>query len=156
MLVWSDILAELAQTASPNGARDFDGVRRKYFMEMYKRSGRNVILHASGWQRKSVVLSNLVSVVDEDMEGFMEVVDDLDDGGLASILRSPGGSPETAEAIVNYVRLRFAHLRIIVPHLAMSAGTMIACAADKIVLGDHPSLGPVDTTDNSLAPRRVP
>ena len=30
------------------------------------------------------------------------------------------------------------------PHLALSAGTMIACASDRIVLGKHSSLGPTD------------
>ena len=144
MPVWSDILAELAQTASPSGALDFDGVLRKYLAGMHARSGRNVILYASGWLQKPHVSANHVSIVDEDIEGFMEVVDDLDGNGLDLILHSPGGSPETAEAIVAYLRSRFSHIRVIVPNLAMSAATMIACAADEIVLGDHSFLGPID------------
>jgi hypothetical protein len=35
-------------------------------------------------------------------------------------------------------------VRVIVPQLAMSAGTMIACAAKTIVLGKQSSLGPID------------
>ncbi|MEH2561624.1 ClpP class serine protease [Bradyrhizobium sp. AZCC 2289] len=35
-------------------------------------------------------------------------------------------------------------LRVVVPHMAMSAGTMIACAARTIVLGKHSCLGPTD------------
>ena len=33
---------------------------------------------------------------------------------------------------------------MIVPHLAMSAATMISCAADKILMGEYSFLGPID------------
>ena len=159
MPIWSDILAEIAKTASPNGAPDFDGVRRKYLAGMHDRSGRNVILYASGWLQKPEVPPNLVSIADDDVQGLMEAMDELDGDSLDLIVHSPGGSPETAEAIVDYVRSRFAHLRVIVPHLAMSAATMIACAADEIVLGDHSSLGPIDpqfVLPTALGVRAVP
>ena len=35
-------------------------------------------------------------------------------------------------------------IRVIVPHMAMSAGTMIACSSKEIVLGKQSSLGPID------------
>jgi hypothetical protein len=60
------------------------------------------------------------------------------------ILHSPGGSPEAAEAFVNYLRSKFKNIRAIVPQAAMSAATMIACACDEIVLGKHSALGPID------------
>ena len=75
----------------------------------------------------------------------MEVTSGLGGGSsLDLILHSPGGSPESAEAIVSYLRSRFSHIRVIVPNLAMSAATMISCAADVIVLGKHSFLGPTD------------
>ncbi len=74
----------------------------------------------------------------------MEVIYGMNGNELDLILHSPGGSPETAEAIVSYLRSRFEHIRVIVPQLAMSAATMIACAADKVVLGKHSFLGPTD------------
>ena len=74
----------------------------------------------------------------------MEVSHGLSGDQLDLILHSPGGYPEAAEAIVAYLRSRFADIRVIVPQLAMSAATMIACAADKIVLGKHSFLGPTD------------
>ena len=81
------------------------------------------------------------------------------DDGLDLILHSPGGSPEAAEAIVSYLRSRFTNIRVIVPQLAMSAATMIACAANEIVLGKHSSLGPTDPQiliPTSLGIRAVP
>ena len=74
----------------------------------------------------------------------MEVNAGLEGENLDLILHSPGGSAETAEAIVSYLRSRFSHIRVIVPNLAMSAATMIACAADEIMLGKHSFLGPTD------------
>jgi hypothetical protein len=42
------------------------------------------------------------------------------------------------------LRSKFQHIRVIVPQQAMSAATMLACAADVIVMGKHSFLGPTD------------
>lgn len=93
------------------------------------------------------------------IQAFMEVTHGLEGNELDLILHSPGGSPESAEAIVSYLRSRFSYIRVIVPQLAMSAATMIACAADEIVLGEHSFLGPTDPQillPTSLGVRAVP
>ena len=144
MPIWSEILAELHRGLKPGQPPDFDGVRRKYLADLHGRTGRNVILYASGWLQKTDAPPASVSIGDEDMQVFMEVCHGLGNDGLDLILHSPGGSPEAAEAIVSYVRSRFSDVRVIVPQLAMSAATMIACAADGIVLGEHSFLGPTD------------
>ncbi len=159
MPIWSEILAELASTQQQPGLLDFDGVRRKYLAELYGYTGRNVILYASGWLQKNAAPPALVSIGDEDMQAFMEVSQGLEGDKLDLILHSPGGSPEAAEAVVSYLRSRFSHVRVFVPQLAMSAATMIACAADEIVLGKHSFLGPTDpqlVLPTSLGVRAVP
>ena len=159
MPIWSEILAELAVPSSQQGASpDFDGVRRKYLLKLYEHTGRNVVLYASGWIQKEAPAA-YVSISDEDIHALMEVTSGLSDGNLDLILHSPGGSPEAAEAIVSYLRSRFSHIRVIVPQLAMSAATMISCAADEIVLGKHSFLGPTDPQillTTSLGIRFVP
>ena len=46
---------------------------------------------------------------------------------------------------MNYLRAKFdSDIRVIVPQLAMSAGTMIACSAKEIIMGKQSSLGPID------------
>jgi hypothetical protein len=42
------------------------------------------------------------------------------------------------------------NIRAIVPQIAMSAGTMIACSCREIVMGKHSSLGPVDPAFNGI------
>ena len=89
----------------------------------------------------------------------MEVTSDLRGPALDVILHSPGGSPEAAEAIVRYLRSRFSNIRVIVPNFAKSAATMIACSANKIVMGKHSFLGPTDPQiplTTPLGPRLVP
>ena len=143
MPIWSEILRELAETQQQGRPADFDGVRRKYLLELHGHSGRDTILYASGWLQREAPPA-LVSINDEDMQALMEVCHGLQGEDLDLILHSPGGSPEAAEAIVSYLRSRFSRIRVIVPQLAMSAATMIACAADEIVLGKHSFLGPTD------------
>ena len=74
----------------------------------------------------------------------MEVVHGVKATELDLILHSPGGSLEAAEALVLYLRTKFNHIRVIVPQQAMSAASIMACAADEIVLGKHSFLGPID------------
>ena len=81
---------------------------------------------------------------DEDIQALMEVLHGIDGTDLDIILHSPSGSPESTEAIVSYLRSRFKHFRVIVPQLAMSSATLLACSSNQIVLGKHSSLGPTD------------
>ena len=159
MPIWSEILAELAKTTAQGAPPDFDGVRRRYLLELHRHTNRNVILYASGWIQKEDASPTLVSIGDEDIHALMEVTAGLEGPHVDLILHSPGGSPEAAEAIVSYLRSRFSHLRVIVPQLAMSAATMISCAADEVVMGKHSFLGPTDpqiVLSTPLGVRAVP
>jgi serine dehydrogenase proteinase len=65
--------------------------------------------------------------------------------GLDLLLHTPGGSMAATESIVDYLKSTFGKdVRAIVPQIAMSAGTMIACACKSIVMGRQSNLGPVD------------
>ncbi len=142
---WGGILKELQVTRQPNGAPDFDRVRRKYLAQHHQRTKRAVILYASKWTNVDPdVPPDAISIADADMAGFMEACYEVTEKELDLILHTPGGSLEAAEAIVEYLRARFNHIRVVVPHAAMSAGTIIACAADEIWMGEHSSLGPID------------
>jgi len=61
------------------------------------------------------------------------------------LLHTPGGSVGATESIVDYLRRMFGNnIRAIVPQIAMSAGTMIACSCREIVMAKHSNLGPID------------
>jgi len=61
------------------------------------------------------------------------------------ILHTPGGLVLAAEQIARALRDHQARVTVFVPHYAMSGGTLIALAADEIVMDEHAALGPVDT-----------
>ncbi|NPD19732.1 S49 family peptidase [Rhodophyticola sp. DY48A3-103] len=80
------------------------------------------------------------------MNGLMAVVHNLDRSkGLDLVIHTPGGGVEAGRAMVEYLFKMFGRdIRVIVPHMAMSVGTMIACASKEIILGKHSCLGPTD------------
>ncbi|MHB8867417.1 MAG: SDH family Clp fold serine proteinase [Thermoleophilia bacterium] len=160
MPTWGGLLGEIKAAKAAGDAAAFDTIRRKYLVEAAKYTGRPVILYATKWTDPSPDVSpSTISINDEDLQGFMEVIHGLKGPTLDLVLHSPGGSPEATEAIVSYLRSRFDHIRVVVPSLAMSAATMLCCAADEILLGAHSFLGPTDpqfVLPTPLGQRMVP
>ena len=60
------------------------------------------------------------------------------------VLHTPGGLVLAAEQIAHALRRHPAKVTVFVPHYAMSGGTLIALAADEIVMDENAVLGPVD------------
>jgi ClpP class serine protease len=60
------------------------------------------------------------------------------------ILHTPGGLVLASEQIASALAKRKGKVTVFVPHYAMSGGTMIALAADEVVMDDNAVLGPVD------------
>ena len=117
---------------------------KKYVNSLSEYTGRNVIVYSSGWLNVSSEWP--VSINDKDMNGFMAMTYGLDfDKGLDLILHTPGGSVAATESIINYLYRMFnGNVRALIPQLAMSGGTMIACSCNEIVMGKQSSLGPID------------
>ncbi len=141
MANWKDILNELNREGST-----FDIVRRKYLKQLSNYTGRNTIAYYSGWlQKNTKELQKVLGINDYDKNGFMAAINGLDTSkGLDLILHTPGGEVAATESIIDYLLKKFDDLRVIVPQLAMSAGTMIACSSDRILMGKQSSLGPID------------
>lgn len=136
---WNQLLDELKRW--PNAQ---DVLRRRHLEEVHQITGRNVIAYYSGWLQNGVVPG--VEINDDDKNGFMSVIHEMDRKvGLDLLLHTPGGETAATESLVDYLRAMFDdNIRSIVPQLAMSGGTMIACAAKAILMGKHSSLGPID------------
>ncbi len=138
---WNAILDEIN---SSDNKHSFDVVRQKYLNALSDKTGRNVIAYYSGWLQNPDFAET--SINDADKNSFMATIHGLDrTKGLDLILHTPGGQTAAAESIVDYLHTMFGNdIRAIVPQLAMSAGTMIACATKEIIMGKHSSLGPID------------
>ena len=150
---WRQILTEINDQTLQYRAKSHssaDIVRRKYLKKLHERTGRNVIAYYSGWLSKPNIAGT--DIIDEDKNGLMMAIHQLDkDAGLDLILHTPGGYIAAAESIIDYIKRIFGkNVRAVVPQIAMSAGTMIACACSKIVMGKHSNLGPVDPQLNGI------
>jgi hypothetical protein len=144
---WGEIERDITSvdpTRLSRGVSAFDFVRRKYLGQMHGLTGRATIVYATKWTMPVAAPPDMLSITPNDIHGFMEALYGLTDRNLDLIIHSPGGSAEAAEAIVEYLRSKFDHIRVFVPHMAMSAATMLACAANEIVMGNHSFIGPID------------
>jgi ClpP class serine protease len=60
------------------------------------------------------------------------------------VVHTPGGLVLASEQIARALHNHPAKVTVLVPHYAMSGGTLLALAADEIVMDDNAVLGPVD------------
>lgn len=67
-----------------------------------------------------------------------------DETPIDLVLHTPGGLVLASEQIAYALRAHPAKVTVLVPHYAMSGGTLIALAADEILMDDAAVLGPVD------------
>lgn len=81
----------------------------------------------------------------EDSEAVLRAIQMTDkDVPIDLILHTPGGLVLAAEQIAYALRKHPAKVTVFVPHYAMSGGTLIALAADEIIMNENAVLGPVD------------
>lgn len=66
------------------------------------------------------------------------------DKPIMFVIHTPGGLVLAASQIARALRDHPAKTVVVVPHYAMSGGTLIALAADEIVMDPHATLGPLD------------
>jgi len=81
----------------------------------------------------------------EDSERVLRAIHlTADDVPIQLIMHTPGGLVLAAEQIAQALSRRSGKVQVIVPHYAMSGGTLVAMAADEIVMDPNAVLGPVD------------
>lgn len=156
MASWQEISEEIR-----NAKDNYETIRHKYLQEFRElRKGRNVIAYYSGFLHNS---SLNCGIDDRDLIAFMSLsigkreegeVKGPRDGvehskGLDLILHTPGGNVTVVERIMNFLYGLYGleidnSIEVFVPQLAMSAGTMVACGASIIHMGQYSSLGPID------------
>lgn len=153
---WNEVLVEIQreQTNNPT-VNPLDTVRRKYLRQISLITGRNTIAYYSGWLQKPTASDTAVN--DKDKSGFMLTINKLDRSkGLDLVLHTPGGDIAATESLVDYLYSMFGKdIRVIVPQISMSAGTMIALASKTIMMGKHSNLGPIDPQMGGLACQAV-
>jgi ClpP class serine protease len=81
----------------------------------------------------------------DDAESVLRAIQQTpDEHPIEIILHTPGGVVLAATQIAGALADHPGPVTAVVPHYAMSGGTLIALAADEIVVDPHSALGPVD------------
>lgn len=97
-------------------------------------------------EKRSLFGMNVARHIDlEDAQSIIAAIKETpDDVPIDLILHTPGGIVLAAMQIARAVEAHPAKVTVYVPVYAMSGGTLIALAADEIVLGEFSVLGPID------------
>ena len=112
--------------------------RQRMIREIQREVGRFVICYVAGARTE---------ITRDDVPGFADLLCRIGpDRNVDLMLHSGGGDIDAAEKLITMVRdkVRNGALRVIVPHYAKSAATLMALGADSIVMSDSSELGPID------------
>jgi ATP-dependent protease ClpP protease subunit/ribosomal protein S27E len=80
----------------------------------------------------------------EDIVPFSEILDSVEGDKVDVLLESPGGLSEVSVELRAILRKRFSEVGFIIPHVAMSAATILVMSGDEILMDHRSSLGAID------------
>lgn len=126
--------------------RMLEAMRQRRISRIEQKRGSRMILLAHREERMSFLGLPLVRYIDmNDSEEVMRAIQMTDpDMPLDIVLHTPGGLFLAALQIARALTGHRGKVTVFVPYYAMSGGTLIALAADEIVMCRHSVLGPVD------------
>jgi ClpP class serine protease len=120
--------------------------RRRALAEISRKRDATVITLIHRQESLSLLGFPVVRYIDiDDAESVLRAIrETAPDRGIEIILHTPGGLVLAAQQIAAALANHGGKVTAVVPHYAMSGGTLIAMAADEIVIDRHAALGPVD------------
>ncbi len=121
-------------------------MRARKIMQLQRQRGSQVITLVHRQETMRLLGFPLVRYIDiDDAEDVIQVIRDTDpDMPIDIILHTPGGLAIATLQIAAALRRHKGPVTAFVPYIAMSGGTLIALAADSIVMAPHAMLGPID------------
>jgi ClpP class serine protease len=126
--------------------RILEASRRRLIAKIEKQRGSRVILLVHRQETMSLLGFPFFRYIDvNDSEEVIRAIHMTDsDVPLDLMLHTPGGLVLASLQIARAISKHPAKVTVHVPHYAMSGGTLIALAADEVVMCEHAVLGPVD------------
>lgn len=120
--------------------------RQRCLLKLEKKRNSRMILLVHRQESMNLLGFPILRYIDiNDSEEVIRAIHMTDpDIPIDIVLHTPGGLVLASYQIAYAIRLHPAKVTAFVPHYAMSGGTLIALAADEIVMGEHAVLGPVD------------
>ncbi|MBS4021955.1 MAG: ATP-dependent Clp protease proteolytic subunit [Dethiobacter sp.] len=123
-----------------------EAMRLRVLRELEKKRGSRVITMIHRQESLSflgIPLTRFINI--EDSEQILRAVRlTPPEMPIDLLLHTPGGLVLASEQIAHAIKNHPAKVTVFVPHYAMSGGTLIALAADEIIMDANAVLGPVD------------
>jgi ClpP class serine protease len=126
--------------------RMLDAMRTRKIAQLESQRNSRVILLVHRQETMRLLGFPITRYIDiNDSEEVLRAIQMTDDDiPLDIVLHTPGGLVLAALQIARAIHEHKAKVTVFVPHHAMSGGTLIALAADEIVMSKHAVLGPID------------
>jgi ClpP class serine protease len=120
--------------------------RVRILQKLEKHRGSRVITLIHRQETMSLLGFPLVRYIDiNDSEEILRAIRlTPDDMPIDLILHTPGGLVLASEQIAHALCRHKGKVTVMIPHYAMSGGTLIALASDEIIMDDNAVLGPTD------------
>jgi ClpP class serine protease len=119
--------------------------RREVLAALEREQGARVLTLVHGKAPLSLLGWPVYGIIDmDDAESVLRGIRRAGDRPIDLVLHTPGGQYHAALQIARALRHHKARTRVLVPHVAMSGGTLIALGADEIVMDPDAVMGPVD------------
>ena len=143
-IVWIFIMLAALQPVLKQ--RLLESARQKLIAALEKKRGSRLIALVHRQETMSLLGFPVFRYINiEDSEEIIRAIQMTDPNlPIDLVLHTPGGLVLASYQIAHAIKHRPGKVTVHVPHYAMSGGTLIALAADEIVMGDHAVLGPVD------------
>lgn len=145
-LTWIWVLLIIAIIIPVIRQKMVDNARYRLFRILEEKRKSRVIALIHRQESVSILGVPLARHIDiQDSEQILRAIKLTDDDvPIDLILHTPGGLVLASEQIANALSRHKAKVTVFVPHYAMSGGTLVALAADEVVMDENAVLGPVD------------
>jgi ClpP class serine protease len=143
-IFWIFLVFSMVQPWLQKKMLEHGRVRLMHHLE--RRRGSRVILLIHRQETMSFLGFPILRYIDvNDAEEVIRAIHLTDDDvPIDLVLHTPGGLVLASLQIARAIKAHKGKVTVFVPHYAMSGGTLIALAADEIVMDAHAVLGPVD------------
>ena len=114
--------------------------RQEIIRHIQYQTGPRLICYVAGIRMECMINQN-------NTVPFVDLLHNIEEGeDIDLLLHTIGGSVDAAEKLIRLVRSKVGNgqLRVIVPELAKSAGTLMVLGADSVLMSDTSELGPID------------
>lgn len=143
-LLWIFFIISSLQPVIRQKMLEMERLRLLARLEQERKSRVIALIHRQ--ETMSLLGFPLVRYIDiDDSEAILRAIKMTDaDVPIDLLVHTPGGLVLAAGQIAHALKEHPAKVTVFVPHYAMSGGTLIALAADEIVMDPNAVLGPVD------------